>query len=137
MDLESYIEDQKIKLLEIHKQHGTIIVGVDFDDTFFPFNRTSETIKNSERVIKVLTRLQSDVTICLFSVADAQSLVYKAEIMKLNGLPPDYVNESPVNNWGECRKPYFNIQLDDKAGLPVTIAILEAVADYLIPKSGF
>jgi len=112
------------QLKAVYEKHGNIIIGVDFDDTVFPFNRSDANIIRCAEVVKILKKVKSISTICLFSVADAQSLVYKEHIMDLYGIKPQYVNESPMQNWGKCTKPYFNIQLDDKAGLNATLATL-------------
>ena len=119
------------QLIKAHKNHGKIIVGVDFDDTVFPFNEGEANKERCERVVNILKRVRPDIIICLFSVASKQSLIYKAHIMELYGIKPDYVNESPVVKWGVCNKPYFNIQMDDKAGLNETILVMEGFGQYL------
>lgn len=100
-------------LLTVYEEHGTIIVGVDFDDTIFPYNKRSKT--QCETVREVLLQARPYITICLYTIADEQSLKYKLALMEMWGLTPDYVNESPVKMSGP--KPYFNLLLDDKAGL--------------------
>jgi hypothetical protein len=117
------------QLLDVYEKHGNIIIGVDFDDTIFPFNKSKGNITRCAEVVALLKKVKSKAIICLFSVADAQSLVYKEHIMDLYGIKPQYVNESPMKNWGECNKPYFNIQMDDKAGLNETIRVLE---DFIV-----
>jgi len=119
------------QLKKAYTNHGKIIVGVDFDDTVFPFNRTEENIERCGKVVKVLKTCRNHITICLFSVADKQSLVYKEHIMDLYGIKPDYINESPIVKWGECAKPYFNIQLDDKAGLNEALETMEGFLHYI------
>lgn len=69
--------------------------------------------------------------LCLYSVADEQSLVYKEHIMYLYGIPVNYINSSPLDERYNSRKPYFNVQLDDKAGLNETIYTLEVFYDEL------
>ena len=125
------------QLLAVYEKHGKIIVGVDFDDTVFPFNKNEANAKRCNEVVKLLKKLKDRgmAIICLFSVADAQSLVYKEHIMDLYGIKPDYINESPMQNWGKCTKPYFNIQLDDKAGLNATLATITEF--YQVQDEGF
>lgn len=112
-------------LLKAYDEHANVIVGVDFDDTIFPFSGGEDNKNRCDSVVNLLIKLKDDITICLFSVADKQSLIYKAHIMDLYDIKPDYVNESPVKKWGDCTKPYFNIQLDDKAGLNESLEVLE------------
>ena len=45
-----------------------------------------------------------------------------------NKIRIDYINESPVLN---TRKPYYNILLDDRAGLEEAYFTLKEVVDYI------
>ena len=111
------------KLLKVLKDYGTIIVGVDFDDTVFPLNDTIYIRTRCNKVVTLLKELKDKITICLYSVAGDQSLKYKKYIMETLGIKPAYINESPIKLGNEV-KPYFNILLDDKAGLNEAIEIL-------------
>jgi|TARA_R110000772_G_scaffold68118_4_gene150906 hypothetical protein len=102
------------KLLKVYKEHGKIIVGLDFDDTIFPLSEGSVDLCKKVKIL--ITECQMYSTICLYTIADEQSLKYKLEILKLWGIRVDFVNESPIK-LGNNAKPYFNILLDDKAGL--------------------
>lgn len=120
------------KIARAYETHGSLIVGVDFDDTIFPFTEDEENVKRCVRVKSLLRELKKTIEnkggkciICLYTVANSQSLKYKEEIMYLYGLKPDYINESPLDkNWGNPKKPFFNILLDDKTGLNDTIETL-------------
>ncbi len=113
------------KLINIYDTHGNIVVGVDFDDTIFPAVEATESI--CERTIEVLLRAKPHIVICLYSVADKQSLRYKEEIMKCMGIEPAYINKSPLDVEG-ISKPFFNLLLDDKAGLSEATDVLEDFA---------
>lgn len=123
-----------VSLLKAYEDHGNIIIGTDFDDTIFPFNTDEDNVLRCKKTVLLLSKVKNYATICLNSVADAQSLVYKEHIMELYGIPPSYVNESPVKKWGECTKPYFNIYLDDKAGLNEALEVLEEFYEQLKTK---
>jgi hypothetical protein len=120
------------QLIDVYEKHGKIIIGVDFDDTVFPFNKSVANINRCNEVVEIVRDLKPYSIICLWSVADAKSLVYKEHIMDLYGIKPDYVNDSPLNNWGDSKKVYFNIQLDDKAGLNETLQVLKNFKRYLL-----
>ena len=98
------------KLLKVLKDYGTIIVGVDFDDTVFPLNDTIYIRTRCNKVVTLLKELKDKITICLYSVAGDQSLKYKKYIMETLGIKPAYINESPIK-LGNCDKPYFKIIL--------------------------
>ena len=114
---------ETIKLLEVYKEHNKIIAGVDFDDTIFPLTHEPYIINRCNEVVDLLIELKDILTICLYTVADDQSLEYKKSIMTMLKIKPAYINESPVK-LGNGAKPFFNILLDDKAGLNETIEIL-------------
>jgi len=119
------------KLLEVLEFHNTIIVGVDFDDTIFPLSTNNYIIERCSKVVELIKSLKDVITICLYTVADNQSIAYKKQLMKEWEIPAAYVNESPVT-LGNGAKPYFNILLDDKAGLNETIEILTEFKNYLL-----
>lgn len=116
------------KLHDIYKEHNRIIIGVDFDDTIFPLDNKRASICESVR--QLLLECKAFSTICLYTIADEQSIKYKVEIMKLWGIAPAYVNESPVV-LGDGKKPYFNILLDDKAGLIESYQLLKKFNETL------
>ncbi|BBI90521.1 hypothetical protein HYO65_gp129 [Tenacibaculum phage PTm1] len=113
------------KTLKAYDSHGTIIVGVEFDDTVFPY--TPSTKERCEIVVEQLKKLKNNynVTLCLFTVSDKSSLKYKEHIMDLYGIKPDFINESPIKNWVICPSTYFNIYIDDKSGIDEMIHLLK------------
>ena len=110
------------KLHIAYKQHGKIIIGLDFDDTIFPLSSNKTVIDRCRSVVNAIvnymikTPKERKPIICLYTNSDEQSLVYKKFITEnYYRIPVDYVNESPVLTGNG--KPFFNILLDDKAGL--------------------
>ena len=117
------------KISKAYSTHNSLIIGVDFDDTIFPYNKTQENIDRCDRVVLLLQSLKksmgTDLILCLYSVADEQALVYKEHIMECYGLKPHFINEGPMDKKWNSKKPFFNILLDDKAGLNDTIEVLQ------------
>jgi len=112
------------KLINTYSEHGYIIVGCDFDDTVYAFTNSKFIEDRCEKVKSLLLSIRDKIKICLYTVADSDTLQYKSHIMRLYGLAPDYINDSPVGPWKGSKKLFFNILLDDKAGLNETIEIL-------------
>lgn len=118
------------KLIRAYEQHGKIIVGVDFDDTLFTFDKSKEELHKDIR--KLLLDLKQYIIICLYTVADDQSIIYKAYIMEhCWDIKPDYINCGPLDDKWNSKKPFFNILLDDKAGLEQTYDILDEFKEYI------
>jgi hypothetical protein len=118
------LRKEVIKLLQIYKEHNNIIIGVDFDDTIFAIDPDNK--KRCESLRLLLKECKAFSIICLYTVADPISLQYKIALMKEWGLTPDCINEGPLDHkWGNPKKPFFNLLLDDKSGLNETIKILQ------------
>lgn len=123
------------KLINIYKEFGSIIICYDFDDTVYNYsgyniNGFDEDIKQVAGLIReahnlgcytyVFTDLHSDTVKILES--------YLTE----NDIPYDSVNECPAGlPFGNNGKPYYNILLDDKAGLGEAICVLELFIKYI------
>lgn len=124
------------KIKQQYEQHGQLILGVDFDNTIFPL---TDDFENEDRCREVLgaiqdlkKKLKGKLVICLWTVADPYSLKYKIAIMRYEKIAPDFVNKSPLDGqFGECRKPFFNLLLDDNAGLDETLKVLKQFTDEL------
>ena len=113
------------KLLAAEKKYGKIILGVDFDDTLYPYTDDDYTRQRTTQVRKLIKQVENRAVICLWTVANEWSIGYKTHICDTYGLRIDFINESPISHGEGVRKPHFNILLDDKAGLNETIKILE------------
>lgn len=124
------------KITEVYNNHKSLIVGVDFDNTVFPFSKNEENEERCRKVVNVLLSLKKEMgtglILCLYSVADEQSLVYKEHIMDCYGLKPHYINEGPMDHKWKSKKPFFNILLDDKAGLNSTIETLQELLKTIL-----
>ena len=102
------------------KRHGSIIIGVDFDDTIydchskgFVFPYTISTIKRAQKL---------GAKLCVWT-ANANKDLVDSVWNKLE-LKYDYYNESPIVLHDNQIKPYFNLLLDDRAGLESALHIL-------------
>ena len=108
------------KLYEIYKKHGSLYIGVDFDDTIRDFDN-GEIIRPVVEILKQATSL--GMKICLYTCREGADLAFAEDFCKKIGLKIDYVNYSPLSPG--LRKPLFNILLDDKAGLVSSVRVLE------------
>lgn len=116
-------------LYTVLQNHDKIIVGVDFDDTIFSLSSDVYIEKRCKEVRELIKRIKSFSIICLYTIADSQSLQYKLALMEEWGIFPDYVNCSPVVLSED--KPYFNVLLDDKAGIEQVIEELNKLINIL------
>ena len=114
------------RLIEEYEKYHNLIIGFDFDNTICGLN--------NEIVSKVILLLQEckklGFTLCLYTISTSDEwLAWKVKYCEYFGISPDYVNDSPVLR-GD-RKPFFNILLDDRAGLNEACRYLKNVVNYI------
>lgn len=126
METNKYIE----RLYQEWKQHGKIIIGVDFDDTIYPWKfRSAEDAIKFDKTIQLLQVAHATgayITIFTCSNPDRYEEI-QAYCEKIK-LPIDTINKTPFeipHGWGKHGKIYANIFLDDRAGLEEAIHTLE------------
>ncbi len=120
-----YLVNLHDKLSKIFKAHGNIYLAIDFDDTIFDWKNKGY---ECDYVVDLVKRCQDKLNakILLYTCRQGEALeeaVKYCESVKINlyGVNdnPDY----PKNG----SKMYYNVLLDDKACLPETCAVLEAL----------
>lgn len=120
IDNNSYLNDRKAinRLKNEYLEHRNLIIGFDFDETIYDFHKTGLEL---QPVIDLLIKCSNlGFTMCLNSINDR--IDFKEDYTDRLGIRVDYVNSSPV--FKDMGKPYFNIFLDDRAGLSASYNIL-------------
>lgn len=101
------------------------MIAIDFDDTILSF----ESKEKCSKIIKLIKKAKKlGCTIILFTCREGESLKWAKLFLKSIGIIPDYINENPILN---SRKPYYNILLDDKAGLGQAYECLNKVIEII------
>lgn len=82
-----------------------------------------------EAIINLLKRCKEhNFYIVLFTASDPIRFPFMHEYMNARGVQVDAINENPIPlPFGNHRKIYYNIFLDDRAGLSSATAILAAL----------
>lgn len=118
-------------LKEASEHNDKLIVAFDFDNTIFDYHNTGD---DYSAVIKLLQRCSSCGFIMILFTAneDPQRFEFQKAFCKHYGIRVDYINESPV--MPETKKPYYNILLDDRAGLYESYCVLNEVVNCIESK---
>lgn len=122
------------RLYQEWKQHGKIIIAVDYDDTLRPWSfKTEEDLIEIDKLIQLLKIAHETgayIVIFTCSAPDRHEEIQKyCESIKL---PIDAININPIDlPYGKHGKIYANIFLDDRGGLSESIERLESVM-YMI-----
>lgn len=109
------------KLVDQYNQHNSLVIGVDFDFTLYD----PETDTMHQELVNLLNLIKDKNCILCLWTANTVRLPYVLDKCDKAGLFFSYVNESPITIAGGSTKPYFNILLDDTAGLGQAIETLE------------
>lgn len=114
------------RLMDEYRKHPKLIIACDYDDTVFDFNQRGQT---HQKVIDVLRRCNRvGFYVVLFTASDPSRFDEMKAYLAEQSVIVDAVNENPiVLKFGNHRKIYFNILLDDRAGLGQALETLSSV----------
>lgn len=126
----SYISDRKSidRLKKEYQEHGKLIIGFDFDNTIFDYHKEGLELQPVIDLLKKCSDL--GFTMCLYSLSlldSEMNLEDKEDYCEELGIKISDINDSPIlrdQSEEYPIKPYFNILLDDRAGLSASYNIL-------------
>lgn len=117
------------RLKQDYLTHKSLFVAFDYDNTVFDYHNQGI---NYNEIIEILRTCKSlGFTLILFTGNEGEKLeVIKADLKNRN-IPFDLINENPLM---KTRKPYYNILLDDRAGLKESYNSLKRLIDEIRNK---
>jgi hydroxymethylpyrimidine pyrophosphatase-like HAD family hydrolase len=119
------------RLLREYKQHGSIVIAVDFDNTLFDYHQSG---LGCSEIVDLLQKLKSiNCYIILWTASTALDFIQK--YCATHHIPFDAINENPPFFKGDSRKIYYNELLDDRAGLRESFDRLTKLYKYLIAEN--
>ena len=102
-----------------YDKYKSLYIAFDFDNTVFDYHQVGDAYPMVE---DLLTRCkQYGFQLILFTANEGEKLEEAILYCKERGYAPDYINESPIM---ETRKPFYNLLLDDRAGLGEAVKLL-------------
>lgn len=125
-----YDENRK-RLLADYQKHGSLIVAFDFDNTVHDAHGNGHSFP---KVVDILMRCKAlGFTLICFTANPYEDFV--SGFLTRNGIPFDYINQDSPNigQSHSSRKIYYNILLDDRAGLASAFHDL----DWIVSKIEF
>jgi hypothetical protein len=102
------------RLLDEYNKHKSLFIAFDFDNTVFDYYNKGDTFYRIES--KLREAKQQGHKLILITCREDERLDFAIDYCKKHGYEPDYINENPIIEPGS-RKPYYNLFLDDRAGL--------------------
>jgi hypothetical protein len=116
------------RLYKEYTKHKKLVIALDFDDTIFDFHNTGEKHEDVVNLIKRCNKLGFHIVIWTASAPD-RYLDIRRHCEQL-GISISEINRNPVGlplKYGHWGKIYYNILLDDRAGLGQAYQTLLAV----------
>lgn len=114
------------RLFNEWKEHGKIIIALDFDDTISPWKIDNpDWFDEVRQVVKACQ--DTGAFVMIHSACAPSRYEYIKAYCQDRGIKIDSFNENPIPlPYGNVTKPYANIYLDDRAGLDQALEILNA-----------
>lgn len=120
--MDKYVE----RLVKEWKEHGKLIIAVDFDSTIYPWG----TIENTEDLLRTISAVHAAIEvgarIVINTCSDPSRYTTILTYCEYLSIPVESINKNPIElPYGNFNKVYANIYLDDRAGLIGALEILE------------
>jgi hypothetical protein len=114
-------------------EHGELVIAYDYDNTVFDYHDEGITF---DYMKELLTRCKNiGAKFIVFSCSPKDRHEEMRGYLVKNDFPCDYINESPIKLYNDgTGKLFFNILLDDRAGLRSAFIILDKVCDIMEQK---
>jgi len=101
------------RLVKDFKAHNSLFIAFDFDNTIWDFHKVGDTYPKLKKLLKFLSG-KDEFKLILFTGNEGEKLDQIIRSCEAMTIHPDYINSSPIM---KTTKPYYNILLDDRAGL--------------------
>ena len=117
------------RLKKDYLEHKSLFVAYDYDNTVYDFHHQGI---NYDKIISLLNVCKSlGFTMILFTGNEGEKLEIIKRDLEEREIPYDLINENPLM---PTRKPYYNILLDDRAGLKESYNYLKKLTDEIRNK---
>lgn len=114
------------RLIEEYEKYKSLVIAVDFDDTVFDFHNRGADYSKIINAVKRAIKLGHKVFIFTANT-EYETIAKHCKNIDLGVLP---INEGPLDHLFPSRKPYYNLLLDDRAGLSAALKSLTKTLDY-------
>jgi len=115
MQIDEYLQSGSSleRLKQEYVKYGSLVVAFDFDNTVYDFHKKGSTYNN---VIELLRKLKEKNCFLICWTAN-ENTGFVVDYLVENNIPYDSVNENPPFFKYNAKKIYYNLLLDDRAGL--------------------
>lgn len=118
-------DNTKNRLKEELKKYGSLLIAFDFDYTVHDFKGDGYTFP---AMIELLRKWRPYAKFMVFTASPESRYSYIESYLKKQGIPFDTINDNILSD-KEGRKIYYNVFLDDRAGLLEVYTMLNEIYD--------
>jgi len=122
--MDYFLDDQNCvdRLFEEWKKYGSIIVAFDYDNTVYDYYKRGDKFTDVIELLRECHKMKFHLTV--FTSCNDDRFPEIKSYLDLMEIPFNAINETPDFIPFKGRKVYFNILLDDRAGLKSAYDIL-------------
>lgn len=125
----SQVANSLRRLMSEYKEHGKIIVAYDFDGTVYDFHNEGHEFP---RTVGLIQAVRPYAHLVVYTASKEERFPFIKEYLETNNIPFDSINEIPKElNVPQGGKMYYNILLDDRAGLGQALDILDYFVELI------
>lgn len=103
------------RLFDEWKKYGSLIIAFDYDNTVYDFYQKGYKYDQVIELLRECKKLNFHLTV--FTSCEEDRFYEIRKYLSDNEIPFDSINETPAFIPFKGRKVYYNILLDDRAGL--------------------
>ncbi|MFJ8528526.1 hypothetical protein [Bacillus sp. NPDC094106] len=130
MDLYLHEENVTARLITEWKKYGSLVVAYDFDNTVYDYHKEGHSYDDVIRLLRESKKLNAYLMV--YTARQDSELSFVKGYLEENDIPFDSINETPgFIPFTEGKKLYYNILLDDRAGLPSAYRCLLNAVTYM------
>jgi len=133
--MDYYLNDENVinRLIKEWNKYGKLIIAYDYDNTVYDYHKLGYTFEN---VISLLKRAKSiGANFIVFTCCNENKYDDIKKYLIINNIPFDKINENIDGVDFGGRKVYYNILLDDRAGLSSAYNCLLKVVETIENKN--
>lgn len=123
-----YKENVKNRLISEYKKYGKLIIAYDFDYTIH--NYRPEDNFTYDVVMSLLREWRPYAHLIVFSASPEERYPYIKNYLHQHNIPYDAINDDVIER-NPTRKLYYNVFLDDRAGLGETVEVLTEILQQI------
>jgi hypothetical protein len=130
MDTFFDLNESANRLFREYKKHKQLIIAVDFDDTVYDYHSQGTNHQMTLELLKECSDLGFHMVIWTASVPTRYEMML--EFFKMHKINIASINKNPIDlPFGNNGKMYYNILLDDRAGLYSAYLTLKATVKMI------